>query len=499
VSPTATTEERRIEFGDWQTPSTLATEVMDLVRSRSSGFAAVLEPTCGYGTFLKAAGAIYPQAKLLGFDISPEYVLGAGAALARFDADVQVGDFFQINWARVLRLLVDPILILGNPPWVTNSALGTLNAANLPTKVSSPGVSGLDVMTGKSNFDISEWMIRHLLEEVEDRQFALAMLCKSSVARRIMELTAKQGWRLDGSVFAIDSRTHFNAAVDAVLLWIQSSSLSRPRSEPTRWGVYSSLQSESADNFMGVVDGRLCSDVDAFLRTRTLEGTSEIEWRSGLKHDCSRIMELQATESGLINGLQERVELEPDFVYPLLKGSDLANDRLEPRRHVIVTQCRLGDDTRQIRNTCPATWSYLEMHQAHLQARKSSIYRNQPDYAIFGIGDYSFAPYKVAICGLYKKLNFSVIGPRSGKPVMVDDTAYFLSFDSVEAATTVAAALNSARARAFFEARVFWDAKRPVNKALLQSLSLSKLLTAEFGTTAMLSGVKSRQQALEFN
>ena len=43
-------------------------------------------------------------------------------------------DFFTTDWERVIGELPEPILVLGNPPWVTNSHLGVLRSENLPAK-----------------------------------------------------------------------------------------------------------------------------------------------------------------------------------------------------------------------------------------------------------------------------------------------------------------------------------------------------------------------------
>jgi hypothetical protein len=439
----------------------------------------VLEPTCGEGAFLWAAAAAFPGAELSGFDISQAYVRTAQDRLARCNAELEVADFFRVSWEKVLKGLPEPILIIGNPPWVTNSTLGTIESANLPTKVNFKGFSGLDAMTGKSNFDISEWMVVRLLEAAHPYDFTLAMLCKASVARRVMERAASRRWPIAGEVRAIDARAHFSAAVDAVLLTVWKLAAKSTALRHLRWPVYPSLAASAPSRHMGVVDGKTCSDVDAYLETRSLEGSSEVEWRSGIKHDCASIMELEVGKSCLVNGLGEAVSLEDEYVYPLLKGSDLANGRVSVRRRVIVTQRRLGEDTSVIRERAPATWQYLTEHREYLDARKSSIYRGQPAFALFGVGDYSFTPYKVAICGLYKRLAFTVVGPVDGRPVMVDDTAYFLPCGSPEEAEGLARALNGRAAAEFFQARIFWDAKRPISKALLQSLSLEALLRVE--------------------
>jgi hypothetical protein len=94
---------------------------------------------------------------------------------------------------------------------------------------------------------------------------------------------------------------------------------------------------------------------------------------------------------------------------------------------------------------------------------------------VFGVGDYSFAPWKVAISGFYKKLTFVPIGPFKGRPTVLDDTSYFLPFETEEQAEFSASLLNSAEAQEFYGAFVFWDSKRPVTVDLLRRLDLRKL------------------------
>jgi hypothetical protein len=94
---------------------------------------------------------------------------------------------------------------------------------------------------------------------------------------------------------------------------------------------------------------------------------------------------------------------------------------------------------------------------------------------MFGVGPYTFAPWKVAVSGLYKRFAFSLYGPEEGRPVVLDDTCYFLSFADEAPARAALRALQSAEAQDFFESRVFWDEKRPIRKALLQSLDLRRL------------------------
>lgn len=439
--------------------------------------ATVLEPTCGDGAFMLAARRAFSSARILGFDISPEHIERARRRLARKQVSLRVGNFFELDWPHISSKFAEPICVLGNPPWVTNSALGALRSSNLPRKSNLKGHRGLEAATGAGNFDLSEAILLELLQALRTKSFALAMLCKASVARKVIQFITTAGWPLRGSTYGIDARTHFGAAVQAVVLSVESAKPRRQRI--SKWPVYTSLEATKPSCYMGMAGGRLYADLDGYRATAALSGQSELQWRSGLKHDCAKIMELSKSDGGYKNGEGRHVSLEPTHLFPLLKSSDLAHGRSHTQRRVIVTQRFLGEDTTALRNSAPSTWRYLVKHRHLLDARKSRVYEKRPAFALFGIGPYSFARYKVAISALYKQLRFVVISPHAGQPVMLDDTCYFLPCRTKRQAQALARALNSERARQFFMARVFWDEKRPVNKALLQSLSLAALLKAE--------------------
>jgi hypothetical protein len=143
---------------------------------------------------------------------------------------------------------------------------------------------------------------------------------------------------------------------------------------------------------------------------------------------------------------------------------------------VIVTQKKIGEDTRILQQSAPRLWKYLESHSEQFDKRKSSIYKNKPPFSIFGIGDYSFSLYKVAISGLHKQPRFKIIHPINNRPVMLDDTCYFISCDSLESAILLACLFNSGLCLDFLKSITFLDAKRPITKILLQSIDLDALL-----------------------
>ena len=236
-----------------------------------------------------------------------------------------------------------------------------LDSANLPKKSNFQKHKGLDAITGKSNFDISEWMLIRLLESMNGGTGALAMLCKTSTARRVLSHAWKNGFALEqASIYAIDADLHFDAAVGAVLLFASC----RPGGCVCDARVFGSLNSTDERQLMGLKDGMLLADMAAYDRWKHLCGESHLKWRSGIKHDCSAVMELRPEGRKYRNGLDQLVELEDDSLYPMLKSSEVAKGCSSCNRRVmLVTQRRVGDDTRSIERQAPKTWAYLESHR----------------------------------------------------------------------------------------------------------------------------------------
>jgi hypothetical protein len=440
--------------------------------------ASLLEPTCGVGNFVLAAMDRFENIQqVVGADINAEYVARAAHLLGeRHDmagARLIQADFFATDWRQIISQLPEPILILGNPPWATSAQLGALGSKNLPVKANFHKHRGLDAITGKANFDISEWMLIRLLEGMIGRHGTLAMLCKSSTARKVLSYAWKNGMALERSrLYGIDAGLHFDAAVDAVLLVANFGHGAHVREAE----VFGHLRETSAQNTIGLEDGMLLADVAAYHQWKHLCGDEWFKWRSGIKHDCAKVMEL-SREGGLYrNGLGELVELEDAYVYPMLKSSSVANGgETANNRLMLVTQTTVREHPDRIREKGPKTWAYLQSHADHFNKRASSIYRNRPAFSIFGVGSYSFAPWKVAISGFYTRLRFLVVNPLQGKPVVLDDTSYFLPCQTNDEATYLASLLNSPAAQSFYRSFIFWDSKRPVTAELLRRLDLRRL------------------------
>jgi len=480
------------ELGDFQTPDELAAACLRVLRLPED--ARILEPTCGRGSFLKAAASLSPCSERIGVEIQDDH-----ARHAPTWGSVRVGSIFNMRLAGDLPWTSSgDLFVVGNPPWVTSAELNRLGSSNLPRKENFKGARGLDALLGSANFDVCEYIILKALSELQAEPLTLGMLCKTQVARNVIEYAASAGWPVASSAaYRIDAKKWFNAGVDACWFTVALDRLS-PRSYVT--AVYDDVFAPDAapTSRFGVVGGLMVSDVDRYSHVRAADGKCPYEWRSGLKHDASDVFELVAapmptTRQGI------RLDLEENYVFPFLKSTDVFRGRhSDLARWVVVPQRSFGEDTASLKHRAPNVWSYLSANAAELDGRKSSIYRNRPRFSVFGHGPYTYAPYKVAVSGLHKTPIFRLVTPIADLPVVLDDTCYFLPFDDPTEALMVTATLNSPECVDLIESLVFWDSKRPLTKRLLARIDLDRL-PFDRGSALRVASDNSKSLGLPFD
>lgn len=382
-------------------------------------------------------------------------------------------NIFDFNHNRILKKIKnDKLLILGNPPWITNSKLMSESLKNLPQKSNFKNLKGFDSITGASNFDICEYIMLDLMTNYSNSNMTIAMLCKTIVGTNIVKNIKNSNFKLKNiKLYQFDAKKVFNVGCEACLFVATIDSIGEETAK-----VYNIEQPSDLIYEFGWKNNKFYSKFQSL--KYDIDGKFYTEWRQGVKHDCSKIMELPKTKDNCyINNLGENIELENDYIYPLLKSSDLKNKFIKTSdRYVIVTQKKVRENTMHIQNDAPKTWGYLKKHEELFNNRKSSIYRNCPPFSIFGIGDYSFYKYKVAISGFYKKPNFVLL--ESEKPIMLDDTCYFIGFDNIKDAYITMILLNSSAVSEFLYSIAFLDKKRPYTKDILMRIDMKKLLLA---------------------
>ena len=468
----------RRDLGDFQTPPGLVDAVLDRLKRLGVAFGRVLEPTCGQGRFLSAIlRAEDRRIEMRGFEIQPEHLADANAACASFgrsDVLVELADVFAVDLStRLSWRSKAPLLVVGNPPWITTAELGRLASDNRPSRTKIEGLSGLDARTGRSNFDLAEAVWIKLLSELDEPGGTIALLCKTAAARNVLRWAVRTSRPIaSASIHRIDARKWFDATVDACLFVVRLGSPTTDRAE-----VFADLSSDVPVATIGVVDGLLVADLDAFDAVSSGFGRSTRVWRQGVKHDAATVMELVENDGRFLNGSGESVDVEPEFLFPLLKGVDLSKSASvdRPIRRVIATHRRLGEDTRSLEESAPRLWAYLHAHADAFEARKSKVYEGKPPFSMFGIGDYTFAPHKVAIAGVHRSTRFREVGPVDGRPVLLDDTCYFLPCADASEADRLCSTLNGPTARGLIDALTFADAKRPITKAILQRIDIDAI------------------------
>ncbi len=93
--------------------------------------------------------------------------------------------------------------------------------------------------------------------------------------------------------------------------------------------------------------------------------------------------------------------LEPDLIYPLLRGRDVARWQSQPSAWILMMQdpvTRRGIEEKEIQLHYPKAWAYLKQFKDALTSRAAfSRYFNKDDpfYSMFDISDFTFSPYKV--------------------------------------------------------------------------------------------------------
>ncbi len=479
---TAVTEPDRREYGDFQTNQHLTQKVVQYIFSKSNDFEFVLEPTCGKGNFLIASIKQSKKLKkVVGVEIYQPYVWETKFKILEYYLVTEVDSKPEIDiiHANAFEFLYEELaentrnlktLVIGNPPWVTNSELGSIDSKNLPKKSNFKKHSGLEAITGKGNFDIGEYISLIMLKCFDKHNGVFGFLIKNTVVKNLIQDQQRNKFRISKSEkLNIDSKKEFNVSVNACLF------LTDLNSEPDFTCKEYDFYTRKIVTTFGWYKGKFVYSVQDYDESSVIDGKSIFIWRSGVKHDCSKVMELEQVNGYFKNALGEEVKLENNLTYGLLKSSDLKEHKTSSfRKLTIITQRKIGQETKYIKERFPLTYKYLDSHKEFFEKRKSSIYKNKPSFSIFGIGDYSFTLYKIAISGLYKSTHFTLVSPNENKPIMLDDTCYFIGFDNLKMAEIAHYLVNSDIVQKFLKSIIFPDAKRSVNKDILMRIDFEK-------------------------
>ncbi|NHK30666.1 MAG: hypothetical protein FK730_04900 [Asgard group archaeon] len=481
------------EWGDVQTPISFTKEIYQILKSHGFKPDVLIEPTMGSGNFIISASDFYPDLSLIyGVEIQKKHIWNFFVNFIKrkytnpdsFQNSgtifhIKQDDIFKHNFLALKNVNENKkILIIGNPPWITNAELSIYQSENLPIKSNIKNFRGLDALTGKSNFDITESIIIRLFDHFKNHQGKIVLLCKDIVIKNLIkEIPKKKYSIINIKAMKFNSQKIFKKTCNASLLICD---LSKDKSD-SYCSIYLMDNPNKTISRFGWINNKFASNIDQYLKYQNFDGMFSFTWRQGVKHDCSKVLELVFNEQDNLikNKLGEHVDVEPENIFPLLKGSDLRkHETLDTKRRILLTQAKLSEEISKRLNQFPLLKKYLIDHQLYFQKRKSKIYKNKSDFAIFGIGKYTFAPYKVAIAAMYKEPIFTLIKPINNEPVIFDDTCYFVGFENLRDAVVLTYALNSNSVLEFLDSIAFKDSKRPYTKEVLMRFNLLEILNS---------------------
>jgi SAM-dependent methyltransferase len=168
-------------------------------------------------------------------------------------------------------------------------------------------------------------------------------------------------------------------------------------------------------------------------------------------HPNGDVVVQNITEGAKIKVEQVSMTVEPDLLYPLLRGRDVKRWCAQPSAWIIVPQ----DPNRPSRAypeaslqvDYPKTYAYLKRFEKELRNRsgyKQILSRREKEfYGLMDIDDYTFAPWKVVWTRI-GRIQAAVVSSSAGKVVIPQETITLVPCDSPEEAHYICAIVNSA-------------------------------------------------------
>ncbi|OWK41164.1 N-6 DNA Methylase [Pseudomonas oleovorans subsp. oleovorans] len=404
-------------------------------------------------------------------------------------------------------------VVIGNPPWVRWSKLPELYRERVMPTCRDYDIFSSTPHHGGNELDISA-MISYTVSDKwlkEEGQLAFLVtqtLFQSPSSEGFRRFRIKDGYNLiPESVDDLKSLKPFPDAANKTAIFVASKSRSRVPSYPLPYYVWNaapgakkviSASLDKAAALSGVIiDQQEATPVGGegspwavlpvgeFASMACLTGQSEwAQGRKGVTVDLNGIYFVSVTrvsedgnlvqietrpEAGKTNiGPKQRHWIEPDMLYPLLKGaSDFSACYVSPKDELYalvpnrgITKEEYDGAEALIDAEMPQLGRYFTSFR-ELLARRST-YRgrmpNAPYYAVYNVGNYTFAPWKV-IWAEQKDFCAAVVStatvPGAGERVVVPDhKLFFVDFDAAEPAYFLCGMLNTAKVRQFIESHV---------------------------------------------
>jgi len=419
-------------------------------------------------------------------------------------------------WARIIKNAFAPLFvgefdyIAGNPPWVNWESLPEqyrLETKSLWVKYGLFPHGGMDTILGKGKKDISMIMTYVAMDKYLKKNGKLGFIITQSVFKTS---GAGQGFRkfqlgdkgFPIQVVHVDDMVELNPFEGASN---RTSVVILQKGKPTKYPVQSYLHWKKTVKGKSIALNSELEDVleiterKQFIAEPVNENDPTSPWITGRPKAIKAVRKIigqsdyvahEGVNSGGANavywvevidkrpdglvvisniteGAKKKVEsiqiaIEPDLLYPLLKGRDVKRWKAEPSAYIIMAQDpikRRGIDENEMKMKYPKTYMYLKRFERTLReraafkryfTRKDSngrIIETGPFYSMFNVGDYTFSPYKVVWRYIANDFICSVIVTKNKKPIIPNEKLMLVSCDSGSEAYYLCALCNSSPSR----------------------------------------------------
>lgn len=493
----------RHALGEYYTPDWLAQHVLN--RLGYDGQGRLLDPACGSGTFLAqalrritAAGNDEPLAQLAGIDINPLACLAARANLLLATGRPQTALTLPIYCAD--SLLAPPQIglfdvIAGNPPWVNWETLPPGYRQQTRPLWERYGLfphGGMEAILGKGKKDLSLLMTYHAADCYLREGGKLGFIITHSILKSRGAGDGFRRFKIDDTPLRVLHIDDLSRVRPFPGVMTQSAIVVLQKGQPTRYPVRYALWRKNAEaKGTGLQEDAPLTDIKAMTTQAAFVAepisTPQSPWLSGRPAALQAVRRLlgksdyraysgtytgganavywldvlEETPDGLrvrniVDGAKRAVPqiealIEPDCVYPFLRGKDVQRWQATPSAHILMVQdpqARRGYDETWLREIYPRTYAYLAQFEAILQRRaayKRYFRDSAPFYTMFNVGTYSFAPVKVVWQGFgVREMRAVVIRQQGGKAIMSNQAMHpFIALDDEDEAHYLAALLNS--------------------------------------------------------
>jgi SAM-dependent methyltransferase len=198
-------------------------------------------------------------------------------------------------------------------------------------------------------------------------------------------------------------------------------------------------------------------------------GANAVYWVNiVLKRPDGLVVVRNITEGAKVKVDEVTEPIEPDLLYPLLRGRDVQRWKAQPSAWILMVQDpeeRQGYDEEWLQENCPRTYGYLKRFEEVLRERAAfkryftrkdkngRIVETGPFYSMFDVGTYTFAPWKVVWPNIASALNAAVVGLAEGKVVVPQHIVTLVACETEDEAHYICALINSSSAN--FTARAY--------------------------------------------